>query len=191
MKNVLAELHSLINDLEDQGLTAEASSLQEVFVRVAQEADMTEEPADAEPAPKDDLANDVAGLLEKYPASEVLAAIAEQMSASDEAPETDTETMSFAYGDEPDAGPDPEKQAIVSKYSSMYINQKMSANDALAAAQTEWSKQDTDPIVIREITSGQAKAPGYDYAAAMAASIHKEQADWKKKHPTSYRSMYD
>ena len=39
MKKVLAELHELINDFEDKGLTAEASSLQDVFVRVAQEAD--------------------------------------------------------------------------------------------------------------------------------------------------------
>ena len=31
MKKVLAELHQLINSLEDHGLTAEASSLQEVF----------------------------------------------------------------------------------------------------------------------------------------------------------------
>ena len=29
MKTVLAELHELINDLEDQGLTAEASTLQD------------------------------------------------------------------------------------------------------------------------------------------------------------------
>ena len=47
MKQVLAELHSLINDLEDQGLTAEASSLQDVFVRVAQEADEDMDDSDA------------------------------------------------------------------------------------------------------------------------------------------------
>lgn len=195
MKNVLAELHSLINDLEDQGLTAEASTLQEVFVRVAQEADMGDEDAMEEPAEDDDLANDVAGLLKSHSAADVLAEIAKQMSASDEAPaaepKSDTETMSFAYGDEPAAEPDPEKQKIVSKYSLQYITQKMNHNDALSAAQAEWSKQSTDPITLPEIFSGEAKAPGYDYAAAMAKSIHEEQRRHKEKYPTSYRSMYD
>ena len=99
MKTVLAELHELINDLEDQGLTAEASSLQEVFVRVAQEADMDEM---AEPAEDDDLSNDVAGLLKSHSAAEVLTEIAKQMGGAEEAPATDTETMSFAFGDEPE-----------------------------------------------------------------------------------------
>lgn len=100
MKTVLAELHELINDLEDQGLTAEASSLQEVFVRVAQEADMDEM---AEPTETDDLANDVAGLLKSHSAAEVLTEIAKQMGGAEEAPMSDTETMSFAFGDEPSA----------------------------------------------------------------------------------------
>jgi len=85
MKKVLAELHELINELEDNGLTAEASSLQEVFVRVALEADT-----------KDDLANDVAGLLKRHPAAKVIAELAKQMAGGD-----DTKTMSFAYGEEP------------------------------------------------------------------------------------------
>ncbi len=193
MKNVLAELHSLINELEDQGLTSEASSLQEVFVRVAQEAE--EMPQDAEMPESDDLSNDVAGLLKSHSAAEVLAEIAKQMGGAEETPtaepESDTETMSFAFGDEPDSGADPEKQKIVSKYTMQYITQKMSANDALAAAQAEWSKQDTDPIVYQEITSGNAKAPGHDYAAGMAKSIHEEQRRHKEQYPNSYRSMYD
>ena len=85
MKKVLAELHELINELEDNGLIAEASSLQEVFVRVAQEADV-----------KDDLANDVENVLKSHSAAEVLAEIAKQM-ASESEPESDTQTMSFAY----------------------------------------------------------------------------------------------
>jgi hypothetical protein len=84
MKKVLAELHELINELEDNGLTAEASSLQEVFVRVAQEADV-----------KDDLANDVENVLKSHTAAEVLAEIAKQMAGGD-----DIKTMSFAYDDE-------------------------------------------------------------------------------------------
>ena len=188
MKTVLAELHELINDLEDQGLTAEASTLQEVFVRVAEEADMD---AMEEPAEDDDLANDVAGLLKSHSASEVLAEIAKQMGGGEEPASEPDETSSFAFGNEPDSGADPEKQAIVSKYTMMYITQKMSANDALAAAQAEWSKQDTDPIVFQEITSGNAKAPGHDYAAGMAKSIHEEQRRHKEKYPNSYRSMYD
>ena len=109
MKTVLAELHELINDLEDQGLTAEASSLQEVFVRVAEEADMDEM---AEPAETDDLSNDVAGLLKSHSAAEVLTEIAKQMSGAEEAPAADTETMSFAFGDEPEMSRDD----IVRKY---------------------------------------------------------------------------
>jgi hypothetical protein len=89
MKKVLAELHELINELEDNGLTAEASSLQDVFIRVALEADV-----------KDDLANDVENVLKSHSAAEVLAEIAKQM-ASESEPESDTQTMSFAYGDEP------------------------------------------------------------------------------------------
>jgi len=85
MKKVLAELHELINELEDNGLTAEASSLQEVFVRVAQEADT-----------KDDLANAVENVLEKHSAPQVIAELAKQM-ASESEPESDTQTMSFAY----------------------------------------------------------------------------------------------
>lgn len=81
MKKVLAELHELINELEDNGLTAEASSLQEVFVRVAQEADT-----------KDDLANAVENVLEKHSAPKVIAELAKQMAGGD-----DTKTMSFAY----------------------------------------------------------------------------------------------
>lgn len=85
MKKVLAELHQLINNLEDYGLIAEASTLQEVFVRVAQEADI-----------KDDLKNDVKNILESHSAPEVIAELAKQMAGGD-----DTKTMSFAYGDEP------------------------------------------------------------------------------------------
>lgn len=85
MKKVLAELHELINNLEDHGLIAEASTLQEVFVRVAQEADT-----------KDDLKNDVENILKSHSAPQVIAELAKQMAGGD-----DTKTMSFAYGDEP------------------------------------------------------------------------------------------
>jgi len=81
MKKVLAELHELINELEDNGLTAEASSLQEVFVRVALEADT-----------KDDLKNDVENVLKSHSAPKVIAELAKQMADGD-----DTKTMSFAY----------------------------------------------------------------------------------------------
>ena len=92
MKTVLAELHELINDLEDQGLTAEASSLQEVFVRVAQEADMDEM---AEPTETDDLANDVAGLLKSHSAAEVLTEIAKQVNLADNIQTDNPENLYF------------------------------------------------------------------------------------------------
>jgi hypothetical protein len=119
MKQVLAELHSLISDLEDQGLTVEASSLQEVFVRVAQEAET------------DDLANDVKAILESHPVAEVIAEIAKQM---DSGAEKDSETSSFAYGDEPGvqepkAYREP-KHVIVNEFVDQAIKRNMSQDDA-------------------------------------------------------------
>ena len=98
MKKVLAELHQLINSLEDHGLTAEASSLQEVFVRVAQKAD------------PNDLSEKVTDLLGKYSAPELIAALAEQMDSKD------TKTMSFAFGEEPAGYGNESKDFIVENY---------------------------------------------------------------------------
>jgi len=123
MKKVLAELHELINELEDNGLTAEASTLQEVFVRVAQEADT-----------KDDLANDVENVLKSHSAAEVLAEIAKQM-ASESEPESDTQTMSFAYGDKPGPEPAPApnkepKYVIMNEFIGQAKNGDMRPDDA-------------------------------------------------------------
>jgi hypothetical protein len=148
MKTVLAELHELINELEDQGLTAEASTLQEVFVRVA-EADMEEE--------GDDLANDVKAILESHSAAEVLAEIAKQMGGAD----SDTETMSFAFGDEPGMSRDD----IVRKYSSMYLRSNGTLNPRELAAQA--SEETGTDVSASEITRG----PGYNAQAAMADAL--------------------
>lgn len=157
MKTVLAELHELINDLEDQGLTAEASSLQEVFVRVAQEADEA-------PAENDDLANDVAGLLKSHSAAEVLAEIAKQMGGAEEAPASDTETMSFAFGDEPEMSRDD----IVRKYSSMYLRSNgMLSPTELAAKASEETGTD---VRAEEITRG----PGYNAQKEMSDALGKD-----------------
>jgi hypothetical protein len=159
MKTVLAELHELINDLEDQGLTAEASSLQEVFVRVAQEADM-----DAEPAEDDDLSNDVAGLLKSHSAAEVLAEIAKQMGGAEEAPASDTETMSFAFGDEPEMSRDD----IVRKYSNMYLQSKGMLSPAELAAKA--SEETGTDVSAGEITRG----PGYNAQKEMSDALGKD-----------------
>ena len=158
MKTVLAELHELINDLEDQGLTAEASSLQEVFVRVAQGADMDEM---AEPTETDDLANDVAGLLKSHSAAEVLTEIAKQMGGAEEAPAADTETMSFAFGDEPEMSRDD----IVRKYSSMYLrsNGRMDPSELASKASEETGTN----VRAEEITRG----PGSNAQADMAKEL--------------------
>jgi hypothetical protein len=105
MKKVLAELHQLINSLEDHGLTAEASSLQEVFVRVAQEADLN------------DLSEKVTDLLGKYSAPELIAALAEQMEGKD------TKTMSFAFGEEP-------RDIIINEFVDQAKNKDMRQDDA-------------------------------------------------------------
>ena len=117
MKKVLAELHQLINNLEDHGLIAEASTLQEVFVRVAQEADT-----------KDDLKNDVENILKSHSAPEVIAELAKQMAGGD-----DTKTMSFAYGDEPGPEPAPYRapaHTIMNEFISQAIKGDMSPDDA-------------------------------------------------------------
>ena len=177
MKTVLAELHELINDLEDQGLIAEASTLQEVFVRVAEEADMDEmeEPADE----GDDLANDVAGLLKSHSASEVLAEIAKQMGGTDSA----DETSSFAYygGNSDDfeevpVGDDNNmtRREIVQDFIDQYMqsNGTLNPNDLRENAQKvldkmvsigEIAREDAEPVRVEEITRGY----GYNTQAEM------------------------
>ena len=171
MKNVLAELHELINDLEDQGLTVEASSLQEVFVRVAQEADM-----DAEPAEDDDLANDVAGLLKSHSAAEVLAEIAKQMGGAEEAPASDTETMSFAFGDEP--GVDDAKanrmkmyQDITEDYASAANRKDGTAEDLFKQMNEELSGNGFPTMFMGTFNGLRQQLASPDYFAKMNAEL--------------------
>ena len=112
MKKVLAELHQLINSLEDHGLTAEASSLQEVFVRVAQKAD------------PNDLSEKVTDLLGKYSAPELIAALAEQMDSKD------TKTMSFAFDDEPAGYGNESKDVIINEFVDQAKRKSMNIDDA-------------------------------------------------------------
>jgi hypothetical protein len=180
MKTVLAELHELINDLEDQGLTAEASTLQEVFVRVAEEADMDEM---EEPAEDDDLANDVAGLLKSHPAAKVLAEIAKQMGGGDAA----GETSSFAYyGGNSDEYPEVAieddnnmtRNQIVQDYVDDYMQSggRSNPNELRDKAQKmldrmvamgDISEADAEPIRVEEITRG----VGYNSQAEMNKAL--------------------
>ena len=183
MKTVLAELHELINDLEDQGLTAEASTLQEVFVRVAQEADMDEM---EEPTEDDDLANDVAGLLKSHSASEVLAEIAKQMGGGD-ATDASDETSSYAYyGGNSDEYPEVAieddnnmtRDEIVSDFSHQYLVSKgtLDPNELKKQAQQmldrmvgmgDISEADAEPVRVEEITRG----VGYNSQAEMNKAL--------------------
>ncbi len=167
MKTVLAELHELINDLEDQGLIAEASTLQEVFVRVAEEADMDEM---EEPTEGDDLANDVAGLLKSHSASEVLAEIAKQMGGTDSA----DETSSFAYygGNSDDLEEvaieddnNMTRREIVQDFIDQYMQSigTLNPNQLREQAQNvldkmvsigEIAREDAEPVRVEEITRG-------------------------------------
>ncbi len=177
MKTVLAELHELINDLEDQGLIAEASTLQEVFVRVAEEADMDEM---EEPTEGDDLANDVAGLLKSHSASEVLAEIAKQMGGTDSA----DETSSFAYyggnsDDLPEVAIEDDnnmtRREIVQDFIDQYMQSKgtLNPNQLREQAQNvldkmvsigEIAREDAEPVRVEEITRGY----GYDSQKEMS-----------------------
>ena len=121
MKQVLAELHSLINDLEDQGLTVEASSLQEVFVRVAQEAD---EDMDEK---EDDLPKMVADVLAKHSVPEVIAEIANQMEDDKE----DTQTMSFPAGDEPGGYAYRTREDIIDNYVSQLVHDERPTDEKI------------------------------------------------------------
>ena len=114
MKKVLAELHQLINSLEDHGLTAEASSLQEVFVRVAQEANT-----------EDDLANDVASILKSHSAAEVVAEIAKQMASAEK-----DQTSSFAFGDEPGGYGNESKEKIIDEFVTQVKRKENTPHDA-------------------------------------------------------------
>jgi len=114
MKTVLAELHELINDLEDQGLTAEASTLQEVFVRVAE--DMSDEMGDEmeEPGDETSFQADFDAMLDKYGASKILEALADAMSEMDSGDEAEGDTSSFAFK------PTPEMQDRTNKVNMIY-----------------------------------------------------------------------
>ncbi len=193
MKTVLAELHELINDLEDQGLIAEASTLQEVFVRVAEEADMDEM---EEPTEGDDLANDVAGLLKSHSASEVLAEIAKQMGGTDSA----DETSSFAYygGNSDDLEEvaieddnNMTRREIVQDFIDQYMQSKgtLNPNQLREQAQNvldkmvsigEIAREDAEPVRVEEITRG------YGYDSQKAKSDYFQGVD-----PTGMRGTTD
>ena len=180
MKTVLAELHELINDLEDQGLIAEASTLQEVFVRVAEEAEMDEM---EEPTEGDDLANDVAGLLKSHSASEVLAEIAKQMGGTDSA----DETSSFAYyggnsDDLPEVAIEDDNNMTRREIVQDFIDDYMKSNGTLDPNQLreqaqkmldemvsigEIAREDAEPVRVEEITRGY----GYNYEAEMNKAL--------------------
>lgn len=87
MKNILSDLHSIINELEDDGLTREASTLQDVFIKVAAEMDDMEDDSSCE----DELAN----LVDKHGFEKVLSCLADLVSDSGD---EDDETEEFAYG---------------------------------------------------------------------------------------------
>ena len=150
MKKVLAELHQLINSLEDHGLTAEASSLQEVFVRVAQKAD------------PNDLSEKVTDLLGKYSAPELIAALAEQMDSKD------TKTMSFAFGDEPAGYGNESKDVIVNEFVDQakrdelydpskfhFMNQRLKFNKHTALTEKEFlAKVNSSDTNVSEFAFG-------------------------------------
>lgn len=178
MRQVLAELHSLISELEDQGLVAEASTLQDVFVKVAAEADMDEMDEN------DGLANGVAGLLENNSAAEVLAEIAKQMGGTDAA----GKTSSFAYyggnsDDLPEIAIEDDndnmtRYEIVSDFGRRYLVSEgtLNPNDLRNQAQKmldrmvaigEISEADAEPVRVEEITRG----VGYNSQAEMNKAL--------------------
>ena len=89
MRQVLAELHSLISELEDQGLVAEASTLQDVFVKIAAEDDDSAFQADFD------------AMMDKYGAAKILSALADAMGDDDMGGDDEDDTAAFAFGDEP------------------------------------------------------------------------------------------
>lgn len=155
MRQVLAELHSLITELEDQGLVAEASTLQDVFVKIAAEDDDSAFQADFD------------AMMGKYGAAKILSALADAMGDDDMGGDDEDDTASFAFGDEP--GVDgPSRNKIVGKYSAMYLrsNGTMNPNE-LAAQASEATGTEVRP---EEITSG----PGANAKAEMADALGKD-----------------
>ena len=174
MKTVLAELHELINDLEDQGLIAEASTLQEVFVRVAEDAEMD---TMEEPAEDDDLSNDVAGLLKSHSASEVLAEIAKQMGGAEEAPAADTETMSFAFGDEPGMSTPKldyqKRKEIVDDYTSAAVRKDGTMVDLFNQMNEELKDNGFDKVFFGTFQGGVQQMANPEYHSKMNNELGK------------------
>lgn len=155
MRQVLAELHSLISELEDQGLVAEASTLQDVFVKIAAEDDDSAFQADFD------------AMMDKYGAAKILSALADAMGDDDMGGDDEDDTAAFAFGDEP--GVDgPSRNEIVGKYSAMYMrsNGTMNPNE-LAEQASEATGTEVRP---EEITRG----PGYNAQKSMADELGRD-----------------
>lgn len=86
MKNILAELHSIINELEDEGMQREALTLQNVFIKVAEDIDMEDDTDESS------MQEEIASLVDKYGLDKVLEGLAHSMSDSGD------ETEEYAYG---------------------------------------------------------------------------------------------
>jgi hypothetical protein len=122
MRQVLAELHSLITELEDQGLVAEASTLQDVFVKIAAEDDDSAFQADFD------------AMMGKYGAAKILSALADAMGDDDMGgDDEDTDTASFAFGDEP--GVDDAKANRMKMYQDITEDYASAANRKDGTAQ--------------------------------------------------------
>ena len=178
MKKVLAELHQLINSLEDHGLTAEASSLQEVFVRVAQKAD------------PNDLSEKVTDLLGKYSAPELIAALAEQMDSKD------TKTMSFAFGDGPAGYGNESKDVIVNEFVSQakkndmrqadayfFMNQRLQSKGHTTLSEKEFlAKVNSSDTNVSEFAFGDESDSGASEASGVDEETERQNIilSWRK-----------
>lgn len=155
MRQVLAELHSLISELEDQGLVAEASTLQDVFVKIAAEDDDSAFQADFD------------AMMDKYGAAKILSALADAMGDDDMGGDDEDDTAAFAFGDEP--GVDgPSRDEIVAKHRTRYMKSKGTLDPNELAEQ---ASDETGTVVsVSEITRG----PGYNAQAEMAKELGRD-----------------
>ena len=142
-------------------------------MRVAEEADMDEM---AEPA-EDGLSNAVAGLLEGHSAAKVLTEIAKQMGGAEEAPATDTETMSFAFGDKPEMSTPKldyqKRKEIVDDYTSAAVRKDGTMVDLFNQMNDELADNGFDKVFFGTFQGGVQQMANPEYHSKMNDELGK------------------
>ena len=167
MRQVLAELHSLISELEDQGLVAEASTLQDVFVKIAAEDDDSAFQADFD------------AMMDKYGAAKILSALADAMGDDDMGGDDEDETAAFAFGDKPGVSAPKldyqKRKEIVDDYTSAALRSEGTMSDLFNQMNEELKNNGFQEESFGSFKGGIQLASSPDYYGKMNAELGKPQ----------------